>query len=157
MESDGQEAGGGKPPHCSKAISSLSFHLSHIGDFIWTRLRPPCRYQRDHLHLKLNDSNKRCALPFLSPRDPHDPSAPWAARGAEVWARARRIGHGNKKEMSRNELRHAENCRRRRRQIHTATPHRYAHTAGTKSDTHTLSHWLSLSHFFPRVFSSSLT
>lgn len=51
------------PPRRSKAISLLSFHLSHIGDFISTRPGPPGRYQRDHLRLKLNDSNKRGGPP----------------------------------------------------------------------------------------------
>lgn len=40
--------------------------------------------------------------------------------------------------MGSNELCHAENCRRGRQQIHSPTPHRYAHTAVTKSDTHTV-------------------
>ena len=65
---------GGEAPHRSKAISLLSFHLSHIGDFISTRPRPPGRYQRDHLRLKLNDSNKRCDPP--PPPPPVTPATP---------------------------------------------------------------------------------
>ncbi|KAK5857793.1 hypothetical protein PBY51_011013 [Eleginops maclovinus] len=78
-----------KARHRSTAISSLSFHLSHIGDFISTQPRPPGRYQRDHLRLKLNYSNKRRDPPLPSPGDLRDPSAPRAARrskrSAEEW------------------------------------------------------------------------
>ncbi|KAI9545829.1 hypothetical protein NQZ68_033311 [Dissostichus eleginoides] len=84
-----------KAPRRSTAISSLSFHLSHIGDFIPTQPGPPGRYQRDHLRLKLNDSNKRRGPPpLLSPADPRDPSAPRAARGARG---LRRSGPGKRR------------------------------------------------------------
>lgn len=122
----------------SKAISSLSFHLSHVGDFILTRPRTPGRYQRDHLRLKLNDSNKRCGPP-LPPPTPMTPTTPRhhgsseerryeAGWGGVVMGRE---GDGLKWVLS------CRNCRRGRWWIHTPTSHRYAHTAGTKSDTNT--------------------
>ena len=69
-----------KAPRRSTAISSLSFHLSHIGDFIPTQPGPPGRYQRDHLRLKLNDSNKRRgptpSCPQLTPATPRHHGPP---------------------------------------------------------------------------------
>lgn len=111
------------------------------------------------------------ALPPV-PRDPPwppDTTGCLRSRGLSQTTEEEEECPWEEKEMGWNELCHAENCRRGRRWIHTATPHRYAHTAGTKSDTHILTHRLkkrlcnqaefslSSSHSLPCVFSFSHT